>query len=265
MSPRRLRGIVVFTQLFLFFMPGAAHALTIAGAKINKGAVQVKGAKAAPFAVITWEGQNVGQASKSGAFRFTTSILPSDCVGEVGDGVATVGAVIKSCGPAGPPGASTPGLVVKDANGVLIGPLVSDSAVALAGPDGPVAVSIGTGRFKEYAAFDYESNDCSGIPLLAVPNEGEYYPLLDESVQILNRKVLLRPQDGPLLDRRSTDSRPRTAEQCAALSVNWFFIPPDRCCCPTPNCQGVFTGRFAPARGEIDISGFVPPFHVELR
>ncbi len=60
----------------------SAAALTVTDAKVDKGAVQVKGKDAAPSAPITWEGKPVATASKSGAFRFTTSEVPADCVGD---------------------------------------------------------------------------------------------------------------------------------------------------------------------------------------
>lgn len=88
---------------------GTASALTITGAKIDKGAVQVKGKGAVPLALLTWDGQSVAQASARGTFRFATLILPQDCVGEVGDGTALASVVIANCGPIaelvqGPPG-----------------------------------------------------------------------------------------------------------------------------------------------------------------
>jgi len=150
----------IAVRLLLLFVavsvPARVFALTISVAKIEKGAVQVKGSKAASLALITWEGTPVAQASKSGAFRFATPLLPQDCVGEVSDGIDTLPVVIQGCGPAsqivegppgpkgdkgepgakgdkgesgqpGPPGESGlqgppgPGLVVKDANGAVLG------------------------------------------------------------------------------------------------------------------------------------------------
>jgi hypothetical protein len=86
-----------------------AEAITISVAKIDKGAVQVKGSKAAPLAPITWEGAPITATTNRGAFRFATTILPPDCVGELADGVAAIDVVIEGCGPTpdviqGPPG-----------------------------------------------------------------------------------------------------------------------------------------------------------------
>jgi hypothetical protein len=93
-------------------------ALTITRAKIAKGAVQVRGKDAVPDATITCDGQIVGQANSRGRFSFETTTLPPDCVGEVSDGVETVEAVVQLCGPVG----QSPGpLIVKDANGAVLG------------------------------------------------------------------------------------------------------------------------------------------------
>jgi hypothetical protein len=81
-----------------------AHAITISVAKIDKGTVQVKGRKTAPLALISWEGQPVAQSTKTGGFRFATSVLPQDCVGDLSDGSSTIPVVIQGCGPQGPPG-----------------------------------------------------------------------------------------------------------------------------------------------------------------
>jgi len=98
-------GILVLT------IASPAGALTVSTAKVANGSVQIKGSKAAPLAAITWQGAPVTIASKSGSFHFETAILPADCVGEVGDGVDTVPAVLQFCGPVGaqgPPGSVGP-------------------------------------------------------------------------------------------------------------------------------------------------------------
>lgn len=105
MSPRPLTTIVVIVM----WMTSSVHALTISVAKIDKGAVQVKGKGAASLALLQWEGQPIAQATKSGSFRFATTVLPQDCIGDLSDGGASVAVVIAGCGPAsqiveGPPG-----------------------------------------------------------------------------------------------------------------------------------------------------------------
>jgi hypothetical protein len=87
---------------------GHADAMTILTAKVDKGAVQVKGGKAQPLALITWEGQAVAQASRNGRFRFATVIIPQHCIGELSDGTEIKPVVIQGCGPVGPPGPPGP-------------------------------------------------------------------------------------------------------------------------------------------------------------
>ena len=99
-----------YSLLLVAFLlvPAASNAITITVAKIDKGAVQVKGKGAASLALLQWEGQPVAQATKSGAFRFATPLLPQDCIGDLSDGVTTLPVVIANCGPTssvpGPPG-----------------------------------------------------------------------------------------------------------------------------------------------------------------
>ncbi len=99
----------LFPLLVVVLSASSANALTISVAKIDRGAVQLKGRGAAPLALLTWEGQPVAQATKTGGFRFATSVLPQDCVGDLSDGTTTLPVVIEGCGPAsqiveGPPG-----------------------------------------------------------------------------------------------------------------------------------------------------------------
>lgn len=107
--PRTWRSLLALSIL-LAGSAGAADAITISVAKINKGAVQVTGTGAPRGATITWEGQPVTQATgTAGRFRFATTVLPADCVGALGDGVATVQVVIASCGPQGTGASGPPG------------------------------------------------------------------------------------------------------------------------------------------------------------
>ena len=78
---------------------GSAHALTIKDATLSSGIVTVSGKKAAKSAIITWETLVVTQATKGGAFTFTTASVPADCVGTLSDGVATIDVPIAGCTP----------------------------------------------------------------------------------------------------------------------------------------------------------------------
>ena len=81
------------------FVSSAQAAITISKAEINQGAVAVSGKGATPNASIYWEGSLVAvtTANGKGAFNFTTTNLPVDCVGTLGDGGPTIQVVIANC------------------------------------------------------------------------------------------------------------------------------------------------------------------------
>ena len=83
--------------LFLFFLVPRAEAIDITKAEIKGGAVEVKGNHAGKSTNITWEGTVVTQSNNGGAFKFATTDLPLDCVGELSDGVTTIQVVVDGC------------------------------------------------------------------------------------------------------------------------------------------------------------------------
>jgi hypothetical protein len=87
--------IGVFALLVCNVFP--AHAQHINVAEIAQGAVRIEGDQAKRNAPITWEGVVVTKTTNGGAFKFSTAILPQDCVGELNDGVTTVDVVIAGC------------------------------------------------------------------------------------------------------------------------------------------------------------------------
>jgi len=66
-------------------------------ATIFAGEVQVIGIQAEKSASITWEGNVVTTSNKGGTFKFGTTDLPLDCVGELSDGVTTIDVVVFGC------------------------------------------------------------------------------------------------------------------------------------------------------------------------
>jgi hypothetical protein len=78
----------------------SAEAMNIQKAEIDHGAVVVVGNQAAQGVPIAWEGVEVTTSNNGGAFKFTTSILPADCVGKLSDGASTIEVVIENCMPA---------------------------------------------------------------------------------------------------------------------------------------------------------------------
>jgi len=66
-------------------------------ATIFAGEVQVIGIQAEKSASITWEGNVATTSNKGGTFKFGTTDLPLDCVGELSDGVTTIDVVVFGC------------------------------------------------------------------------------------------------------------------------------------------------------------------------
>src|SRR5215831_17564797 len=89
-----------FSLLLLIGYISLAEAIHIQEAEIGGGVVIVAGNQAARKATITWEGVKVTMSNNGGVFKFTTSILPADCVGALSDGVSTIEVVIEGCTPA---------------------------------------------------------------------------------------------------------------------------------------------------------------------
>ena len=146
------------------------------------------------------------------------------------------------------------GLVLKDANGTVIGPYdAAGHTVFLSSPDGPVYVSVDSTGFQGVSSiiFYYTSTDCSGPGLLRPQGDLIRFP-----AGSLQGGLYYYPSSGTTMTINSLDSRPLTSVQCGGGGV---FIPPDRCC-----YQIVFSASFASPPQPLDISGFVPPFHVEI-
>ncbi len=247
---------LVVVTLVLCVSGSSAAALTVTDAKVDKGAVLVKGKDAAPSSALTWDGKVVATATKSGAFRFTTADVPTDCVGDVGDGTSVAPAVIAGCAQGGQQ------LVVKDATGQLVGPYMLDAegsigghSVVLTSPDGPILAAITDQAFKRSIPFIvyFESSDCSGPAIYPISTE----PMTREYTTYQN-VVYYQRRTGIATTVHSEESRQDEAH-CSSPRT---FTPPDHCCCP--GCALERTGTYAPL-GAIDVSGFVPPLHAELR
>lgn len=94
---RRISSILAGGYALFFFLVPWAEAINIHKAEITGGAVVVQGNQAAKQAPITWEGTPVTQSNQGGVFMFSTAILPSDCVGDLSDGVTTIQVVVGGC------------------------------------------------------------------------------------------------------------------------------------------------------------------------
>jgi hypothetical protein len=94
---KRLTATVIGAFAFLIFVVSPAHAITISKSALANGKVTVKGNGATPLATILWEGSAVKTANRAGKFNFSTTDLPSDCVGKLSDGVTTIQVGVGGC------------------------------------------------------------------------------------------------------------------------------------------------------------------------
>lgn len=91
----------------LLFAP-LTNAISITRAILSNGTVRVTGHQAARRAPISWEGQPVTTSTHGGTFRFTTAVVPLDCVGTLFDGVSTVDVAVAGCTTTPPPTTTFP-------------------------------------------------------------------------------------------------------------------------------------------------------------
>lgn len=165
----------------------------------------------------------------------------------------------------------TPGLrsghqwVVKDANGVVVGRTdPADLGVIVLetpAPDGrPLLASVGRSGFapgRSYLLF--ESPACSGPGLFGPPN-AEFFVL--PSIYQTPGMLFFAPDNAQARTIRSSHIRPFPQAECSvAVCPGWSeatFMAPDTCCCS----GGTQIGFAGPALA-VDVSRFVPPFHVE--
>ena len=150
-------------------------------------------------------------------------------------------------------------LVLKDANGTVIGPYDSTYArVFLNSPDGPVVVPVDSTGFGGAAVgFLYTSTDCSG-PRLTAAQGG----LVRNEVGLLEGTLYYLPVSGTTITINSAENRSLTAALCSAF-LGTVFISPNICCFTSSSSGLPFTLSVG-TPGTLDISGFVPPFHGEL-
>lgn len=159
-------------------------------------------------------------------------------------------------------GASATGLIVKDANGTVMGPLQNGSLILSDGGT-PVATQAQPSGFIQGSSFAYASNDCTGPKLTYATGLSNNYFVHDQ-VGIDGTTLWYGPVSAPLTSYNSSDYAPEIPANCVAPGQ--IFTPPDRCCCSAPVCftGGPYTANFSPALS-MDISAFVPPFTASLQ
>lgn len=160
----------------------------------------------------------------------------------------------------GPAGPATPGLMMRDANGVLIGTILDANDATdperfrlLLKVEGTLVTAYAeTSGFVSTGgnAFAYESADCSGQPFYAT--ERTSVPVVPGDV----RGGTLTFQKEPVTTH-SFGSALNFLTSAECSSSEGSFTPPNRCCFTTP-----WTGTGS-SFGTLDLSLFTPPFHAE--
>jgi hypothetical protein len=150
-------------------------------------------------------------------------------------------------------------LVIRDANGTFVGSLDPGTGSAVI-PDGSNLISgyVAPTGFTQASFFQYASANCTGPALVgAYPSAGGYLHTL---AGVDGTTLYYAPLTGTLTTIASGDYAPEIPANCNAPQV---FVPPNRCCCPSPTCTTTFPNTVAPPL-TMDISAFVPPFAASL-
>lgn len=163
-------------------------------------------------------------------------------------------------GPAGPPGPSGNGVIVKDANGAQVGPVMSltDERAVVLRRIGSATVQLMVNRsgFEEYGVVQlhYESDNCTGVMLLY---ESSFVPFASTH----SGKAYFGFGGAAPRVVASVGQFHHTASTCTGAGKS--FIPPDFCCLHD-EVNYPYSAVLAPAI-VIDLAtlGLVPPFRVE--
>jgi hypothetical protein len=148
------------------------------------------------------------------------------------------------------------GIVLKDVNGTLLGPLDLASGIVTLSDGGTLIGAIPSpSGFFQGTSFYYESTDCTGTRL-SFPG----FVWVRNVVGVEGSTLYYSPASAPNLTANSSDYSPEIAGNCAGTGQ--LFVPPDRCCCTSPSCFTPFSGPLGPV-STLDVSAFLPPFHAE--
>jgi hypothetical protein len=154
-------------------------------------------------------------------------------------------------------GAAPSGLLVKDVNGNVLGPILDSTGYVILSDGGtPVASYATPTGFAQYTSFEYASANCTGPKLVGVfPIAGGYLAL---QAGVDGNTLYYATPPLPIMTYNSYDYAPEIPANCTAPGQ--IFNPPNRCCCSSPVCfpGGVMTNLTTAST--MDISGFTPPF-----
>jgi len=141
--------------------------------------------------------------------------------------------------------------VIKDANGVFVGVLSGEVALRKVG-DTVVEILATPQGFPQGLLLYHESADCSGPGVMVAGGRTSF----SVPGQILGTTLYYPSTPGSLVTAFSLSSTPVDGCQPPA-----FIILPDTCCQPL-GAHGA-PGNFAPFTTTA-LSGFTPPFHLEV-
>lgn len=155
-------------------------------------------------------------------------------------------------------GLAGPSIVVKDANETLIGVLLDSNAILARLENSLARLPFLSSKFQEgYVQLWYESVDCSGQALAvssgpASMREGQIVGSIFYAEPVVFTGTTALHARGEISPNHNDPS------SCQSPS---FFVPPHMCCIPlqTPWVMPVGPVQL------FDVSGFVPPFRVEVQ
>ncbi len=157
-------------------------------------------------------------------------------------------------------GQSGGSVVVRDANGTLMGAVDTGGILILNIGGTPVVGYVPPTGFVQGTFFYYTSANCTGPRLFfPAPTMGGYGLQVDG---VDGTTLYYGPATGPVTAYNSTDYSPEIPANC--VNPGQVFNPPDRCCCTSPVCTPGGSGALG-VPSTLDISGFVPPFSASFQ
>lgn len=154
-------------------------------------------------------------------------------------------------------------LVLKDANGTVLGPVTSGYVLLSDGSQLVTASPPSTGFGPQGTSFAYVSVDCTGPKLNTPMASYGLMNLLPSQNGLDGTTLYYGPLTGTMTTFNSFDYSPEIAANCT--NPGQIFVPPNRCCCSSPVCNPGNLQNTLAAPGSMDISGFVPPFSLSFQ
>jgi hypothetical protein len=155
-------------------------------------------------------------------------------------------------GDTGPRGTSYVRVVAVDANGVIIGVVTAESNVLMQQDTRVISVGVTDQGFVPAGSLYYQSTDCSGQAF--VFGDGA----LAEAARLIGTPVAY--YSGRPLATRNSESQLRYSTPQSCMELAQTYDPVARTCCTTSS-----TTLVAGPAVTLDLSGFTPPFRLEIQ